>query len=102
MTGMTTSGDGAGSLEAFAAARRDGIGLAQYGPFDPATDTRDLVREAREELADLIVYLGFLGQKHGPAGGAARERARYGAQIAWDALASMERDVARREGGASC
>lgn len=83
------------SLREFAYARRNGIGLQQYGPFDPATDRRDLIREAREELADLIVYLDFHGEKHGAVGAIERARVRHGAHIAWDGLDALEAAVRR-------
>jgi len=42
-------------------------GRETYGPFDPATDRRDLRREAEEELLDAIAYCYFsiLTLRHG-------------------------------------
>ncbi len=34
-------------------------GRAQYGPFDPAADGRDLLLEAEEELLDAINYVAM-------------------------------------------
>ena len=35
------------------------IGSNTYGEFNPATDKRDLLREAQEELLDAMNYLGM-------------------------------------------
>jgi len=51
-------------LKAYAQARFDGIGAEQYGPYDPATDTRDLVMEQRDEVADAEKYRDMMGQKY--------------------------------------
>jgi hypothetical protein len=40
------------------------LGLATYGEFDPATDTRRLSHEAIEECLDIGSYLEMLEQKH--------------------------------------
>lgn len=34
-------------------------GSEEYGQYDPATDTRNMYQEAKEELLDAIVYLGM-------------------------------------------
>lgn len=34
-------------------------GSADYGEYDPRTDTRDMYHEAQEEILDAIVYLGM-------------------------------------------
>jgi hypothetical protein len=39
-------------------------GLATYGEFDPATDTRCLSAEAQEECLDIGSYLEMLEEKH--------------------------------------
>ena len=41
------------------AARRMLDGAYDYGEFNPATDKRDLLREAQEELLDAMNYLGM-------------------------------------------
>jgi len=41
------------------AARRMMGGKGAYGEFNPATDTRDLLLEAQEELLDAINYLAM-------------------------------------------
>lgn len=34
-------------------------GAREYGEYNPATDARNMYREAKEELLDSIVYLGM-------------------------------------------
>ena len=34
-------------------------GSEEYGEYDPKTDTRDMYREAQEEVLDAIVYMGM-------------------------------------------
>lgn len=46
------------------AAKREQMGLATYGPFNPATDKRILSVEAQEEVIDVWNYLRFLAKKH--------------------------------------
>ena len=44
---------------------RDRAGAAKYGPLDPATDRRNLIGEAVEEIADAANYLTYaLWQMH--------------------------------------
>lgn len=35
------------------------VGAEKYGPFDPAADQRDLLKEAEAEILDAINYLGM-------------------------------------------
>lgn len=78
------------SLPEYAARRRDGIGLAQYGPFDPETDERDLIREGRDELADLWVYAQFQALKRPASGELQRQKARQLMLALWDVLGELE------------
>ena len=43
--------------------RRITQGLATYGEFDPATDKRNMCREAQEEALDIGSYMEMLEQK---------------------------------------
>ena len=38
-------------------------GEAKYGPYDPTTDTRDMLQEAEEEILDAINYLAMFLMK---------------------------------------
>ena len=38
---------------------RDQMGVAKYGPLNPATDQRNLLAEAVQECADLVNYLDY-------------------------------------------
>jgi len=51
--------------EFFAEARkRELLGLATYGPFEPTKDTRILSIEMQEEAVDVLNYSRFLLRKH--------------------------------------
>ena len=44
----------------YAALDKYQAGAKKYGPYDPATDQRDMLQEAEDEILDAINYLAML------------------------------------------
>jgi hypothetical protein len=70
-------------------------GLAEYGEFDPTTDTRVLAQEALEECLDIGSYLEFLEEKF-PEMGTRIRRVRVKAILLYGDLKGLVEDEASR------